>query len=171
MISAFILSQILIGIAFLFDLASFQFKERKATLLCFAAAAALIAAHFFVLGAITAGAVIAVSAVRFLVSIFSTDARLMYVFLLITLGLGAYTFSEYTDLIITAAILISTYAAFQKNEKRLRQFMMITTSLAITYNIIIFSPAAIALEVFFLGSNLFSYWRFYLRKNQDSITS
>lgn len=31
MVSAFVLSQILIGIAFIFDMASFQFKERKCT--------------------------------------------------------------------------------------------------------------------------------------------
>jgi hypothetical protein len=67
MISAFLLSQILIGLAFLFDLASFQFKERKYTLVCFALAAALISAHYFLLEQDTAGFIIALSAARFLV--------------------------------------------------------------------------------------------------------
>ena len=164
MISTFVLSQILIGIAFLFDLASFQFKKRETTLLLFFCAASLISVHFFLLGAVTGGLVIAVSAFRFLVSMYTTDSRLMWVFLMLIGGLGIWTFSGYEDIFSIAMGTLGTLAAFQASEKRLRQFMMAATSCAITYNVLIFSPAAIALEIFFLGSNLLSYWRFYVRK-------
>ncbi len=170
MLSAFIISQILIGIAFLFDLASFQFKERKVTVACFAFAASLISAHFFLLGATTASVLVAISAIRFLASIFTTDPRLKYFFLVLILSVGALTYDGYEDIFITVAMLISTVAVFNNDEKRLRQMMMVSISIVITHNIIVFTPAGIALEVFFLGSNLLSYWRFYLRKNQGSIT-
>lgn len=162
-ISAFALSQILIGIAFLFDLASFQFKERKLTLVCFGCAAALISVHFFLLGAVTAGAVVAVSVLRFTTAFFTTDRRVMYFFALLVLLLGFYTYDGFEDILITIALLFSTFASFVPSERHLRHFMMMGTSFTIVHNILIFSPAAIALEVFFLGSNLVSYWRFFLR--------
>ena len=162
--NAFILSQILIGVAFLFDLASFQFKKREITLTLFAISAALISTHFFLLGAITAGFIIAASATRFLVSIFTTSPYLKYIFLVIIISLGVYTFDGYEDFFAIFTGIAATFAAFQSDEKRLRQFMMAGTSSIIIHNILIRSPAAIALEIFFLGSNLLSYYRFYIRK-------
>lgn len=164
--SAFILSQILIGIAFLFDLASFQFKTRKYTLICFVAAASLISAHYFLLEQHTAGLVIALSATRFLVSIFSTDVRLKYLFVILITVAGILTFDELVDLLAIGAGYLATFAVFQPNEKLLRQLMMIATSCTITLNIFIFTPAGIALETFFLLSNLISYWRFYIKKKE-----
>lgn len=164
MISAFILSQILVGIAFLFDLASFQFKSRKLTLVCFACAAGLLSAHFFLLGAVTAGAVIAVSVIRFAVAYFTTNKCVMYLFLGIVLILGIITYDGFEDILITVALMFSTLASFNTSEKMLRKFMAAGTVLTITHNIIIFTPAGIALEVFFLLSNAFSYWRFYTKK-------
>lgn len=167
MTSAFIISQILIGIAFLFDIASFQFKMRKYTLTCFMAAAALISLHFFLLGAITAGAVVGVSVFRFATALKTTDRKAMYFFLIIVSILGILTFDGFEDVLITVALMFSTFASFTKDERKLRRFMMCGTILTIIHNIIIFTPAAIALEAFFLGSNLLSYWRFYMQKNKD----
>ena len=164
MLSTFIVSQILIAIAFAFDLASFQFKVRTYTLICFTCAASLISIHFFLLGAVTAGAVVALSAFRFLVSIFTTNRNVLYVFLTAVLLASVATFDGIEDILITIAMLLSTFAAFSVNEKLLRKFMMVGTSLTIVHNILIFTPAGIILEIFFLGSNLLSYWRFYLRK-------
>lgn len=166
MISAFVLSQILIGIAFIFDLASFQFKNRKYTLVCFGIAAALISAHFFLLGAVTASAVVAVSIFRFATAYFTTDKRFMYFFLLVVLALGIYTYDGFEDFFITAALICATIGSFMSDERQLRHFFMIGAMLTITHNVLIFTPAGILLETFFLGSNLVSYWRFYLRKEK-----
>ena len=54
MISAFAISQILIGIAFLFAVASFQFKAREHILVCFFALTLFIAAHYYFLEEFTA---------------------------------------------------------------------------------------------------------------------
>lgn len=164
MLTPFILSQILIGISFLFDLASFQFKTRKYTLICFVAAASLISTHYFLLGQNTAGCIIALSATRFLVSIFSTDVRLKYLFLLLVTIAGVLTYSHVTDLLAISAGYLATFAVFQPNERLLRQLMMISTVCIITLNIFIFTPVGIVTESFFLGSNLVAYWRFYIKK-------
>ncbi len=162
--SAFVLSQVLIGIAFLFDVASFQFKKREITLALFAFSASLIAAHFFLLGATTAGFVISVSAARFVVSIFTQNAYVKYGALILIAGLGFYTYDGYEDIFSILAGTFGTLSAFQKDERLLRVFMMFGTFSIITHNILIWTPAGIVLELFFLGSNLLSYYRFYLRK-------
>ena len=162
--SAFLLSQILIGASFLFDLASFQFKKRRYTLTCFVAAASLISAHYFLLGQNTAGFIIALSASRFLVSIFSSDVRFKYLFLLLVTIAGIVTFDEAIDLLVIAAGYLATFAVFQPNDKLLRKLMMISTLCVITLNIFIFTPVGIFTESFFLASNLLAYWRFYIKK-------
>lgn len=167
MVTPFILSQILIGFAFLFDLASFQFKTRKYTLICFVVAASLISAHYFLLGQNTAGIIIALSATRFLVSIFSTDAKFKYLFLVLVTVAGIVTFDELIDLLAIAAGYIATFAVFQPNEKLMRQRMMMATTCIILLNIFIFTPVGIATETFFLGSNFLSYWRFYIKKKTE----
>jgi hypothetical protein len=133
-------------------------------LICFVAAASLISAHYFLLGQNTAGAIIALSATRFLVSIFSTDVRLKYLFLFLVTIAGILTYSHVTDLLAICAGYLATFAVFQPNEKLLRQLMMISTVCIITLNIFIFTPVGIVTESFFLGSNLLAYWRFYLKK-------
>jgi len=45
-VTAFALSQLLIGVAFLMDFASFQFKQQRHVLVCLAIAASLIGMHF-----------------------------------------------------------------------------------------------------------------------------
>ncbi len=164
MFSAFVISQILIGIAFIFDIFSFQFKSRKKTLICFVAAASLISAHYFLLGQETAGFVIALSAIRFFVSIFSTDKRLKYLFLALVTITGILTYDELLDLLAIAAGYLATFAVFQPNEKLMRQIMMVSSSCIIILNVLIFTPVGILTELFFIGSNIVSYWRFYLKK-------
>lgn len=162
--SAFAISQILIGIAFFSDLASFQFKKREITLAFFVVSASLISTHYFFLGATAGGLIIAVSAARFFVSIFTQHVYVKYVALAAIVLSILYSFDGFEDILILMAGMFGTFAAFQKDERILRTFMMCATTSAIIFNALVWSPAAIVLELFFLGSNLLSYYRFYMRK-------
>lgn len=162
--SAFAISQILIGIAFLFDLASFQFKKREITLLCFTASAILISIHYFLLDATTAGIVIGIGAMRYLVSIYTQHVAVKWLAVITMLALGTYTFDAAEDVLAIAATIFGTFAAFQPDQRKFRIIAMLGTLCLITFNTLIWTPAGIALELFFLGSNLVSYYRFYLRK-------
>lgn len=161
--STFVLSQILIGIVFLFDVASFQFKKRERTLACLTVAASFLAIHFFLLGATTAGFLVAISAARFLISIFTTNVWVKYACLTAIVAFGLYTFDGVEDIFALFASSIGTFAAFQKDERLLRILMMFGTSSYIIHNLLIWTPAGIAIEIFFLTSNLISYYRFYLK--------
>jgi len=159
--SLFLLSQILAGLAFVTDFASFQFKKREVTLRLFGISAALLSAHFFLLDQPTAGIVVAISSVRFFTSTFTVRGEFMYLFLALVLLGGIFTFDGYEDTLSLTASLIGTVVAFRAGEKMLRRAMVFTTTLFIIHNIWIWTPVGIVIEVFFLGSNLLSQWRFY----------
>lgn len=68
--NSFITSQVLIAIARLLYLASFQFKERKHVLTCIIAAAYFIGAHFFFLDRATAGLLPCLTGTRVMTALF-----------------------------------------------------------------------------------------------------
>jgi hypothetical protein len=45
--------------------------------------------------------------------------------------------------------------------------MMVATIAWLAHNAIIGSPAAVVLEIFFLGSNILGYWRYYIRTSEQ----
>ncbi len=161
--NAFVISQLLIVVAFLFDIASFQFKQRNIILFCFFCATCLISLHFILLDEITAACIAGLAAVRFLISIYSTDKIIMITFIILIFSIGAYTFDGIEDIFSILAGSLATYSAFQSNDRILRVVMMIATISMITHNVIIWTPAGIMLEIFFLLSNLTSYYRFYIK--------
>lgn len=171
-ISAFIASQILIGIAFLTDFASFQFKDRKKIVLFLCVSSALISVHYFLLEKNTAGVLVAISMIRYLTSYFSTRKILMFGLIGFNILGFILTYSSLDSFIVIIAMIFFTVGAFQKEDKFLRLLTMVGTMLIISYDVIIFSPMAIFLESFFLVSNVLGYYRFHIReKSSDTINS
>jgi len=161
--STFLLSQILIGVAFCFALLSFQFKDRRHVLLCFVCASFLIGVHFLLLEHTTAALLIFVAMTRFITSYFTTNRRWMYLFLLLTVAAFLLTFDGYLSILAFAAGIVGTWASFQPLDRNLRLGMMIGTLLWIAHNALAGSPAAVAMECFFLGSNFLGFYRFYIK--------
>ena len=161
--SAFVLSQLLIGVAFLIDLASFQFRERCYVLMCLAAAACLIGVHFWLLDAYTAAFLGFLAALRFITALFSRSPLLLMLFLGVVLVNAVLTWVGVMSLLATVGSLISTTAAFLHSDRGFRIMMMIASLFWIAHNAVAQSPAAIALESFFLLSNLVGYYRHHLR--------
>jgi len=150
----FVLSQILAALTLVTGMTAFQFKERKHILLGWSVAASLAAAHFFILGRAEAGMLIAVTALRFLVSSLTTDTRLLYLFLALSVAGFALTYNSPVSFIALAATLIGTFGSFHGSEKAVRYTMMVTEVLWATHNLIVWSPVAVLMEVLFFTSNL-----------------
>ena len=157
----FLLSQILATIAMIFDLSSFQFKEKKKMMLCNTTAALLLAIHCSLLNEVSGAFVLIISGLRFFTSIYTTNKVYRDLFVIAYLLSFGVTFSSLTALLPTIAAINSTYACFLKNDQSLRLRMMFTTLLFITYFIIIKSPVACMLEIGFLTSNIVGYLRYY----------
>jgi hypothetical protein len=167
--TAFIISQVLIFGAMLFDFLSFQFKERKKTMLCLIVSSCFIATHYLLLDQLSSGVMVCFSVVRFIVAYFSTNKkRLLFFIGLNTISLF-FTYNAPLDLLFYVGLTVFIIGNFQANNKLMRQLMMCGTAIVILYNILIPSPMGALNEAIFLTSNVIGYRRFYIRKNKSDI--
>jgi len=164
----FVISQIAMLIAIVFDFLSLQYKKREQTFLCLIVSASLISAHYFLLNKTAAGIIVLISVLRFVTCYFTTNKKYIYLFVgLNTISLF-FTYKELFDLIIYIGIIIIIVGNFQANNKLMRKLMMVGTAIIILYNTIIFSPMGIVAEGLFLTSNFIGYYRYYLRNKKSN---
>lgn len=159
--SVFAISQGLIAVAIIFDLISFQFKQRQKIVACLCVSGILISGHFYLLEQWTAAMLMLLASVRYLVTIFSHSKPWMILFLAASLLVTLVTFSGFLSLISFAGSATQTCAAFCQSDRRLRQLMLIGTSIWLLNNALIGSPTAVLMELLFIGSNLLGYYRYY----------
>lgn len=162
--SVFAISQILVAIAIMFDLLSFQFKDRKRIVTCLFCAGILISTHFALLEQWTATSLMVIATIRYLTSIFSTSSKLMLAFATGSVIATVMTYSGITSILSGIASIFQTAAAFNKDDRRLRELMIIGTSFWLVHNYLVGSPTAVVMETLFICSNLVGYYRYYLRK-------
>lgn len=167
--SDFLLSQILIGIAICTDTLSFQFKERKKIVACLLISCTLISAHFMLLDHWTAACLGLIAAVRFTTSMFSTSKKLMGLFIIATVVISIFTYAGILTVLGCAGGIFGTIASFCKEDKMLRQLMLVGTSLWIVHNFLAGSPGAVLMEAIFISSNLVGYFRFYVRPKSQAL--
>lgn len=163
--STFLISQILVGIAIIFDLISFQFKKREKIVVCLSFAGILISSHFVLLEQWTAASLMGIATIRYISSIFSTSSRLKYFFCSASIFATIITYSGLVSILSCFGSIFQTVAAFNKDDKRLRELMIIGTSFWLIHNYLVGSPTAVIMEVMFIASNLIGYYRYYLRKD------
>lgn len=160
----FLLSQILVAIAICFDLLSFQFKERPKIIACLIISCVLISCHFALLGLWTATGLGLLATVRFLASLFTTSKRVMGLFMAASICISLVSFNGILSILSCLGSLFGTAGTFCKDDKRLRQILLIGTSLWLIHNILAKSPTAVLMEALFISSNLVGYYRFYLKR-------
>ena len=124
----FFLSQVLVAIAIFFDLMSFQFKERKKIVTCLFCAGTLISSHFILLEQWTAASLMIIATVRYLVSVFSTSSKLKYLFCGASFISTFVTYSGLVSVISCLGSMFQTIAAFNENDRRLRELMIVGTA-------------------------------------------
>ncbi|MBW3695310.1 YgjV family protein [Vibrio sp. T187] len=162
--SLFFMSQVLVGIAIIFDLMSFQFKDRKRIVACLFCAGLLISSHFVLLEQWTAASLMIIATTRYLTSIFTTSSKLKWLFCGGSILATSVTYSGLVSIVSCLGSLFQTVAAFNQDDKRLRELMIIGTSFWLLHNYLIGSPTAVLMEVLFITSNLIGYYRYYLKK-------
>ena len=166
--SDFVISQLLATLAAILDLSSFQCKKRQHIMLCLSVASLLIALHFFFLGKDAAGWMMAISAVRFYVSIYSQSRLLVSCFVLCSLGMTVFSFSGLLSLISGAANLLATLGSFCRIDKHLRLMLIAASCLWVVHNILAVTPMGALAESLYLGSAIVGYYRFYFNRKQPS---
>ena len=162
--SDFVLSQILIGVAFCFDLASFQFRDKNKVLVSLACASVFIALHFWLLQAHTAAVITFIAALRFLTATVTRSTLLMFVYLGLILCSALFTYAGVLTILVTVSSCVSTWGAFRASDRRFRQLMMITATIMIVHIMAQRRCPFVLLQLFFLGSNLAGYYRYYVKR-------
>ena len=163
-VSPFVLSQTLVAVAICFDLLSFQFKERSRIIACLVISCTLISIHFALLGHWTATGLGLLATVRFLSSLFTTSKRVMAIFMLASVAIMIFTFNGLLSILSGSGSLFGTAGTFCRDDRRLRQLMLIGTGLWLIHNILAGTPMAVLMEILFITSNLVGYYRFYLKR-------
>jgi len=164
MSSAFVLSQILVGIAAICDLISFQCKKRESILLWLAISSTLISSHFFLLGNFTAGGCSLITSFRMLTAYFSKARWWIVVFSALSILVFGLTYQNSINMLPLMASILGVFGVFQSSDKVLRKCIMAATLTWVIHNALIGSPAAFLLEAMFLAGNLIGYWRFHWRQ-------
>lgn len=162
-LTAFTLSQILVAIAIIFDLISFQFKARERIVACLFVSGILISIHFCLLQQWTAAGLMGIATVRYLTSMFTTSKVAMWCFSCAAVAMSIVTFNGITTVISCIGTLFQTRAAFCQRDKDLRLLMIVGTSFWLVHNALVGSPVAVLMEILFIGSNLVGYYRHYFR--------
>ncbi len=163
-LSVFSISQLLVGVAIGFDLLSFQFKERRRIIACLVISCLLVASHFALLGYWTATGLGLLAALRFAASLLTTSKTLMAVFIGASLVIAAVTFHGMLSILSCLGSICGTIGSFSRTDKRLRQLMLLATSLWLVHNVLAGSPTAVLMEGVFISSNLVGYYRYYYRR-------
>ncbi|SKA02256.1 YgjV family protein [Photobacterium toruni] len=161
--SLFVASQILVGLAALFDIASFQFKNRTVLLSALCISALLIAAHFMLLDEWTAACLLIIGSCRYLAGIFISNPKIKWLFYLVTLLGTVITFSGLTSILSCTASLLHTKASFSSNDKLMRWLMVIGTVVWGVHDVIVGSPVAVLIDVLFVISSIIGYYRIYIK--------
>ncbi|WP_462328146.1 YgjV family protein [Desulfobaculum sp.] len=159
------LSQILVGIAIITDILSFQFKDRRRIVFCLFLSGILISSHFFLLGHSTAGLLMLIATTRYLTSVYTTSRRAMGFFLSLSTIAAAWTYEGLLSIISYLGSAFQTAGAFAQHDKRLRQLMIIGTLFWLLHNTLAQSPTAVLMEALFLVSNIVGYYRHYKRQD------
>lgn len=159
--STFLLSQILAGVAFALGGISFQFRARRSVLLCLALLTVFNSSHFLLQGRLGPAVVLVLTGVRYLVSLYPVDRKIMYVFLTLATGPFALTYQSPLSLLALLAVFFGTYGSFQLADRTLRIFIMCGNSTWLLHNLLAGTPVAALMEAAFLASNVLGHWRFY----------
>ena len=94
----------------------------------------------------------------------------MWLFLIIIFAILVFSFEGLLSVLSCVATVLTTIAAFSKDDKRLRQLMMIGTTIWIAHNYLAGSPGAVLMEAIFTVSNLVGYFRYYIKPKYKNFT-
>lgn len=166
--SMFLWSQLVVSLALLLDLLSFQLKDRKSILVCLAVSCALNGGHFALLEQWSAASLLLLASLRFWVSLWCSGRGWMWCFMGLACALTLATYQGPLAWLGLLASLLQTRAAFCSGDRQLRRWMLLGTVCWLVNNLLVGSPVAALMEGLFLVSNLVGYYRHYGRKDVTS---
>jgi hypothetical protein len=91
-----------------------------------------------------------ISTISFVVSIYTHNKYIMMIFGILYIFPIVLNYNSSIDLIIFIGLYIALVAKFMKNDKYLRLLIMLASVFFISYNLLVFTPGGVLLEIIFL---------------------
>jgi len=85
----------------------------------------------------------------------------MALFIAASLVIAAATFHGALSVLSCLGSIFGTIGSFCEDDKRLRQMLLVATSLWLLHNVLAGTPTAVLMEALFIASNLLGYYRYY----------
>lgn len=152
----FALSQALAFVAFLLGIRANLQQTRPTILVGWSLSALSYTAHLILLSAYDGAALAGTNALRFLTAAYYPGPIGAGIFLIIGIALMWQVGFDNGSLFAFLAFCSGTIGSFFQKELQVRLFMMLTSSLWLTFNALIFSPVAMLAESVFLATNIFA---------------
>lgn len=130
----------------------------------------VMSAHFFLLGAYSAGISAGLNGTRTLVSIRYPRIIFMYLFMALTLLFAGAQVSTAIELLPIIGTLLSTYALFKLDGIKMRCFMLCSTACWVIYNISLGTIGGIIIESIFLVINGSTTYRIFKTQRETKKT-
>lgn len=156
----FIFSQLIATLAFFCGFVSFQCKSRSSILLWLSGSSFTNACHFLVLNKPVPAILYFILTARALVARVSLNQNLMYLFLSLSLFGSILFFKGPLGFLALFATILATYGSFQKEVRRVRILFMLSATMWVVHNILVWTPVALLMQVMFLISNGIGFQRF-----------
>jgi len=122
-LSAFYISQGLATIAFIFGILAFQYKNRKFILRVWFLSALTNSLHFSILSEYEASLFVFITALRFLISSFSTNKQWIYIFLILSFLNLVINYESPVIILSFIATVLGTIGSFNNNVTIVRTYM------------------------------------------------
>ena len=164
MLTSFLISQLFVGAALICNLLSFQFKKRRGVVIALTLSTVFVAAQLYFLGQITAMYLTLYAILFWVVAIFTTNKKLLWLFVAGAVALFLATYSSWLDYLVLGSVLLALFSIYNDDQKQMRELQMVGTFTRIPYYVFVFSPVGLLLEAALLISNLVGYYRFYIKK-------
>ncbi len=160
-LTPFLWSQIVAALAFLMGLISYQFRQRRAVLLCLTGLALLNACHFLLLDRLTPALIMLLTGARYIAAIYSQRRILLFSFLATAAVTVLLTWNGPLNSLVLAGVCCGTIGSFQKSDRVMRLCFMSGNCCWLTHNLFAATPVATVMEASFLASNILGYRRIH----------
>ncbi len=162
----FLLAQFFGIIGLILEIITFQFKNRKTILVLLMLWTIFWAVHFYFLQELVSAWILIWSALRLLTAfLLNKEWKVFkisgYFFIISTIIITGIFYKNYIDILALIAWLTAVIASFQKQDKSLRIWSMISTFVWLIISILVWTPISILASTTFLISNMIGYRRFY----------
>ena len=117
------------------------------------------ACHFFLLGFLGPATLYLIMTGRIATSAFTTDRRMMYLFLILIFIGFIMSYQRPLDILAMAGASLATFGTFQASARLVRLVYMACAGIWIIHNMLAGTPVAVAMEAAFLISNILGYLR------------